>query len=107
MSEEKEINLTNWKGEESLDAMPSSNKYQRDVVNDYIMNGNLSSTGFFRSILENNFLTAAMRADNSNVLQLKRWATWLINHVPEAARGSEFVVKHWIRMGGINGKSDR
>jgi len=107
MPELKELNLTQWKGEESLDAMPSSNnERQRQVVSDYIMDGKLASTGFFRSILENNFLTAAIRADNTNVLQLKQWAKWMINHVPECARGSEHLVNHWIKMGGINGNAD-
>jgi len=106
MSEVKELNLTNWKGQESIDAMPNKDPMVVETVTNYVMDGKLSSTGFFRAMLENNFLTAVIRADASNIIQIKMWAKWMINHVPEAARGSKHLVDHWIRMGGINGNAD-
>ena len=104
MSEVKELNLTSWRGQESIDAMPTKDPMAVEIVTNYVMNGELGSTGFFRAMLENNFLTAVIRADASNILQVKHWAKWMINHVPECARGSKHLVNHWISMGGINGR---
>ena len=101
-----ELNLTNWKGQESIDAIPSKDPMVVETVTNYVMKGELASTGFFRAMLENNFLTAVIRADNSNIIQIKSWAKWMINHVPECARGSKHLVDHWIRMGGINGRKE-
>lgn len=106
MSSTHELNLTNWKGQESIDAMPNQDPMVVEIVTNYIMNGDLGSTGFFRAMLENNFLTAVIRADASNIIQIKMWAKWMINHVPECARGSKHLVDHWIKMGGINGRKE-
>lgn len=106
MTEVKELNLTNWRGQESIEAMPNQDPMVVEIVTNYIMNGELSSTGFFRAILENNFITAVIRADSSNILQVKMWAKWLVNHVPECARGSKHLVDNWIKMGGINGRKE-
>jgi len=104
----EQINLTNWKGDESLDALPASEPYVRDAVSDYVMDGKLAeSKGFFRALLENNFLLTAIRADGVNTLRLKQWAKWLINHCPEGAYGSKHLVDNWIKIGGINGNSNR
>lgn len=106
MSSTQELNLTNWKGQESIDAMPNQDPMVVETVTNYIMKGELASTGFFRAMLENNFLTAVVRADNSNILQIKQWAKWMINHVPECARGSKHLVDHWVEIGGIDGNAD-
>ena len=65
----EQIKLTNWNGDESFDALPASEPYVRDAVSEYVLNGKLAeSKGFFRALLENDFLLTAIRADGVNTL---------------------------------------
>ena len=104
MSSTKDINLTNWNPDVSIEKIPSKDPLAIGIVTKYILHGELESNGFFRSLVENNLARAIIRADASNLIQMKQWALWMINHVPEAAWGSKEAVDNWIKAGGIFGK---
>ena len=84
MSSTHELNLTNWKGQESIDAMPSQDPMVVETVTNYVMNGELASTGFFRAMLENNFLTAVVRAKSNS---------FRVHNTPNKEKKFEIMVK--------------
>lgn len=104
MSSTKDINLTNWNPDISIEKIPTKDPLAIQIVTKYILHGELQSNGFFRSLMENNLARAIIRADASNLIQMKQWALWMINHAPEAAWGSKESVNNWIKAGGIFGK---
>ena len=51
---------------------------------------------FLRAALSNDFLTAALRADEENRAALAGWAMFLYNYVPANCWGSPERVSEWI-----------
>lgn len=51
---------------------------------------------FLRAVLENDFVLAAGRADDTNQRYLMAWADTLYNEIPRGCWGSPEKVKAWL-----------
>ncbi len=94
-----------WDKQEAIDNMPAgTTKIVEDMLVQYIENGQTPST-FYKCMFEDKLMLTVIRADLGNLLQIKHWIKWLINHTPEGCRGSEKIVANWIKIGGLKDES--
>lgn len=56
---------------------------------------------FFKSVLCNDLISAAINADDVNKNALYAWAVFVYNAVPAAARGSNDAIYLWCKQGGL------
>jgi hypothetical protein len=63
--------------------------------------------GFLNAILENDFMSAARKADITNLERLGDYARFLRGYMPRDSYGSPAKVKAWIERGGIKGKESK
>lgn len=68
-----------------------------EVLMDYIEQG-VPTGGFLESILENDFVSAAGRADDDNLRALPAYAAFLATIAPDACWGSPAKVAAWLAM---------
>lgn len=76
-----------------------------DEITAYIHNGRPLG-GFLHKVFCNDFVEAISRADNENnenMDNLQAYAAYLHNECPMDCWGSEEAVKHWIKVGGLEG----
>ncbi len=85
----------------SYDRIP---EHMRGGARRYVEQGILPGS-FLTMILENDFVHAASRADDTNKLRLLDYAAWLMMDLPMAAWGSGETVRDWIRSGGLEGQA--
>jgi hypothetical protein len=57
---------------------------------------------FLRAVLENNLVEAYGRADDTNTLYMREWASWLYNEAPLNCWGNKEKVDRWIDKRGFN-----
>jgi len=75
-------------------------EHMQQAARDYINHG-VPPGGFLRAVLENDFKGAVGRADRTNAMRLKDWASWVYWEAPSQCQGSEKIVKAWIEQGGL------
>ena len=68
----------------------------------YVMKG-LPPGSFLESVLSNDFMEAAGRADHINQGRLRDYADFLYNDAPRSCWGSPEAYAEWIKQGGANG----
>ena len=77
-------------------------EHMRDSMERYIQHG-VEPGGFMFSILENDFVHAYQRADQTNKRALANYALFLFEYAPSECWGNRPRVQKWIAGGGING----
>jgi hypothetical protein len=77
-------------------------QYMQDGAERYIEQG-IQPGDFMIAVLENDLVGAFERADDTNIIAMRRWAEWLKWECPGAAWGSRAKVNAWINMGGLQG----
>lgn len=50
---------------------------------------------FMTAMLANDFMNAAIRADDFNASKLQEWARFIYNELPEDCWGSREIMKEW------------
>ena len=69
--------------------------YMADGVADYLLHG-VEPGGFLTSVLSNDFMGAAGRADRMNAAALASWARLIYNEFPGSSHGSPSKVTKWL-----------
>lgn len=57
--------------------------------------------GFLIAVLANDFIEAALRADDHNQPILRNYAVFLENYAPRGSFGSNRIVNEWSKQGGL------
>lgn len=70
-------------------------RHMREPFTDYVRNGQVKGD-FLMAVLRNDFMGAAVRADDHNVLVLRAWAQFLYQYAPTGCFGSTAAVEQWI-----------
>lgn len=78
-------------------------EHMRESLRRYVDHG-IQPGSFMTSILANDFITAAQRADVKNLNALQVYCYTLINEVPRQCWGSYEIVEQWIKTGGRKGR---
>lgn len=95
-----------WRGVEyglalyPFEALPN---HMKAGVARYILNG-IGGGSFLNAVLENNFIQAFNRADDTNMKYMKQWAQFLYSEAPIKCWGSPEEVAAWIESGGVKGQ---
>jgi len=76
------------------------------ILDRYVEHG-AEPGGFFRKLLENDLVGAALAADHENKDLLYQYALHIFYRLPEECCGSRKAVEKWMRKGGRNGKQGR
>lgn len=58
---------------------------------------------FLMAVMNNDFMGAVSKADDSNILCLKQWAMFVYNDLPSGCWGSEEKCNSWTQKGGMRG----
>jgi hypothetical protein len=69
----------------------------KDSIDAYVETG-IPLGGFLSAVMENDFMSAASRADSTNAPYLQEIASYVYNNVPSAAFGSPERVKAWREL---------
>ena len=77
-------------------------EHLRDGAQRYVEQG-VATGSFLRSVFENDFAMAVVRADDKCALVLPDIARWLANEAPGDCWGSKAMVSGWMRAGGLLG----
>lgn len=75
--------------------------HMQDGLRRYIEQG-IPMGGFGTAVLANDFVGAALRADETNLRCLREWALWLTNECPRNAWGSYVTVNAWLKTFSAN-----
>jgi len=67
----------------------------RQSINDYIRYGRRPGS-FLLNVLSNNFVSAVLSADESNLEKINVIAAYVLNFAPADSWGSEELVERWI-----------
>ena len=77
-------------------------EHMQEGIGLYVAMG-IEPGGFLRFIFENDFVSAAGKADDHNQLVLWAYCKFLHNHAPRGCWGSPKAVQGWIELGGTEG----
>ena len=59
---------------------------------------------FLTAVFSNQFVGAFHRADDTNIVYMKAWASFIYNDAPGNSHGSPSHVRDWIKSGGLVGQ---
>jgi hypothetical protein len=84
--------------EEGLHLIPG---HMHDGVRRYVLQG-IPMDNFGTAIFANDFMSAAVRADQINAYALLSWVQFIYNYVPSGCHGSYDLVKKWCKQRGAS-----